>query len=84
MSGGTSQSCIVSECVSSDDNRFLVAIIYWLKYDMPCTCRCYDRPTLDRFARHYQTGELLPDDLFQKLVAARTFRRASSRLPLLL
>ena len=50
---------------------------------MPCTRRCYDRPTLDRFARHYQTGELLPDDLFQKLVAARTFRHARLRLPFL-
>ena len=45
------------------------------------TRRCYDRPTLDRFARHYQTDELLPDDLFQKLVAARTFRRAPMPVP---
>ena len=53
-----------------------VAVHHWPRHSMPCTCRCYDRPTLDRFARHYQTGELLPDDLFQKLVAARTFRHA--------
>ena len=51
---------------------------------MSCTRRCYDRPTLDRFARHYQTGELLPDDLFQKLVAARTFRHAPTPDPFML
>lgn len=35
---------------------------------------CYDRATINTFAKHYQTGELLPSDLFDKLNAARTFR----------
>ena len=35
---------------------------------------CYNRATLNTFARHYETDEPLPEDLFQKLVAARTFR----------
>lgn len=38
--------------------------------------RCYNRATLNSFARHYETGEPLPEDLYQKLVAARTFRSA--------
>ncbi len=38
--------------------------------------RCYNRETLNSFARHYETGEPLPEDLYQKLVAARTFRSA--------
>lgn len=37
-------------------------------------CRCYHRPTLDSFARHFETGEALPEDLYQKLVAAKNFR----------
>jgi hypothetical protein len=45
-------------------------------------CRCYDRPTLNSFARHYETGELLPDDLYAKLVAARTYRHAVACLGL--
>ena len=36
--------------------------------------RCYHRPTLDSFARHFETGEPLPEDLYEKLVAAKNFR----------
>lgn len=35
---------------------------------------CYDKPTLLALAKHYQSGEPLPDDLFNKIVAARTYR----------
>lgn len=38
---------------------------------------CYDRRTLDGFARHWQTGEGLPEDLYQRLLAARTYRSGS-------
>jgi len=41
---------------------------------------CYDRKTLYSFARHYETGEELPEEMYQKLLAARTFRSASMML----
>ncbi|WP_257386948.1 M3 family metallopeptidase [Tahibacter caeni] len=34
----------------------------------------WQRETLDLFARHYQTGEALPDALFQRMLAARHFQ----------
>ena len=34
---------------------------------------CYDRKTLFGFAKHYATGEPLPEDLFQKVKAAKNF-----------
>ena len=38
---------------------------------------CYHRPTLLGFAKHHETGEPLPEDLFEKIVKARTFRAGS-------
>ena len=41
---------------------------------------CYHRATLLGFARHFETGEPLPDALFEKLRAARTYRAGSAML----
>jgi oligopeptidase A len=41
---------------------------------------CYHRETLLGFARHYATNEPLPDALFEKLRAARTYRAGSAML----
>ena len=41
---------------------------------------CYHRPTLDKLARHYQTGATLPDELFRKMRAAKTYRAGSMML----
>ena len=41
---------------------------------------CYHRETLLTLARHYETGEPLPDELYQKIVAARTFMTGNAIL----
>jgi len=41
---------------------------------------CWERQALDLFARHWQTGELVPEDLFEKMKRARTFRAANGQM----
>ncbi len=37
---------------------------------------CWQKPALELFARHYQTGEPLPEELFDKMVGAKNFQGA--------
>ena len=41
---------------------------------------CYDRPTLFNLAKHYETGETLPEHYYQKLLAARNYMSGSGML----
>lgn len=41
---------------------------------------CYDRQTLFKMAKHYETGETLPEHYYQKLLAARNYMSGSAML----
>ena len=41
---------------------------------------CWERASLDLFARHWQSGEPIPEELFQKMKRARTYRGANAQM----
>ena len=41
---------------------------------------CWERQVVDLFARHYETGETMPDKLFDKMLAAKNFQSAMMML----
>lgn len=41
---------------------------------------CWEREALDRFARHVDTNEPLPSELFDAMLKARTFRAATAQM----
>lgn len=41
---------------------------------------CWERASLDLFARHHETGAAIPEDLFARMTAARKFRSACATM----
>ena len=41
---------------------------------------CWERESLDLFARHFETGAVIPNELFQKMKRAKTFRAANAQM----
>jgi oligopeptidase A len=41
---------------------------------------CWEREGLDMFARHFETGSTIPEELYLKMTAARNFRSAAATM----